>query len=189
LNTPPAGPWWAAPVAAIVGIIVGFALKAWFDVLMERRKERREDRLRFIEEKMRGYADLGMACQETLHVIEQLQVWDRRREDLDARVQELIAAHGDAGPPEGLLEELRADVAAAKAHREELESQGEKLVVEMRRLASLLSLIAPVPIQDLMSGLVDALVAEEFDQAAYDRAHVMFVEAAGRDLGREPSSS
>ncbi len=47
-----------ALVAALLGVVVGASLKAAFDWLLEGRRFRRDDRLRFLTDRRRAYADV-----------------------------------------------------------------------------------------------------------------------------------
>lgn len=182
-----AGPWWAAPGSALLGIVVGFALKAVFDAIMEHRRVRREDRLRFIAEKMRGYADLGMLCSDTLRLMREMEEYGQRHEAAERQLQELLARQASGQEPsQEEIDDLQADVDAVRAHHGDLRSQSAAKAQEMSRLVNLLALVAPLRVRNSVYELVDTLTAEDFDEDAYDDAHARFVELAGQDLGRQP---
>lgn len=182
-----AGPWWAAPGSALLGIVVGFALKAAFDAVMEGRRLKREDRLRFVADKMQGYADLGLLCSDIVRLMDEMAEYEQRYDVAEQRLQELLALHATGqGPSREEVDDFKADVEAVKAHHDELRTQSLAKTRELARLANLLALIAPLQVREAIRELVDALTEEDFDEAAYDEAHARFVELAGLDLGRLP---
>src|SRR4051794_13380205 len=62
------GPWWFASAIGVVGILLGLLIKWAIDALNTRRRDRREDKLRFIQDKREAYADLLAAFSEVADV-------------------------------------------------------------------------------------------------------------------------
>lgn len=81
------GPWWFASAAGIAGILVGLLAKWGVDALQTHRRDAREDKLRFIQDKRIAYSDLLAACTEVAdseHDHRLLLARSRRLDDADS---------------------------------------------------------------------------------------------------------
>ncbi len=66
---------WIPAVTALGGVLLGFLLNQ----LGERRRNVREDRLRFVQEKLRAYADFATVCKRADRLKQQIADTQHRR--------------------------------------------------------------------------------------------------------------
>ena len=57
-------PWWFAGTIGLAGIVVGIIIKSVIDAQATRARNRREDELRFVQDKRVAYSELLAACGE-----------------------------------------------------------------------------------------------------------------------------
>ncbi len=104
---------WLPALTALGGVALGFFL----NLAAERRREAREDRIRFVQEKLCVYADLTNACKRAERLKEQIKAAEDRRELLIHQTKQLIEAHGPTALPSQVPggAELEASAKAATA--------------------------------------------------------------------------
>lgn len=78
-------------LVALAGVIVGFLLKAAFDLIMEHRRNAREDRLRFVQDKMRTYAEYLAHCSRLGRRQRRIAKLGKNINEVDARIRGVSA--------------------------------------------------------------------------------------------------
>lgn len=101
-TTPPttsSAPWWDPGTIGMAGVIAGLLIKWAIDLTTARSRDRRDDRLRFIQDKRVAYADLLTACTEVAKVEHEYRLLLARAGRLDA----------NGAWPTGEVDEYNAD--------------------------------------------------------------------------------
>ena len=164
------GPWWFASAVGVSGVLLGLVIKWGIDVVNTRSRDRREDKLRFIQDKRVSYADLLAACTE---------VADAEHEN------RLVAARGrridDSTVPDS------DDVDEYNEDREHVEAKRAMAYRAVTQAAAIVELIAPPTVVSA----ADLLAARCHHPHLYGprlEAERAYVEAVRRDLGYSPTS-
>lgn len=155
--------------AALAGVVLGVVLKAGFDTLLERRRWRREEKVRWLEEKRRAYAAFLSATREL--------------EDLAKKGHALLAANGmqPAMPITGI-----ETYPAGDPRREALEVWSRYLAALDRVQSAIdeLDVISPEPVGIAARQFAQmASLARENSSSISGRA--TFLIAIRKDLGIE----
>ncbi|MEV5001230.1 hypothetical protein [Nocardioides sp. LML1-1-1.1] len=120
------GPWWFAGAVGLAGILLGLLIKTVVEVFRQRSRDRRDDRLRFIQDKRVAYADFLAACTEVADIEHENRLLAARRRRLD---------DADSWDDE--------DVREYNADRERIRGRQDEGYVAVTRAHSVLELIAP----------------------------------------------
>lgn len=172
---------WLPALTALAGVALGFFL----NLVAERRREAREDRLRFVQEKLRVYAEFTNVCKRVERLKGNVDSTLRRKDELTDQLEQLIEQYGGGAEPSQLPGggELEAGVEAVTASIDAQKAEVEDVVREMEIAVSALDLLSPEAVRVAAGRLADAVSNEIATEEDYDVALRMFVQAAARDLG------
>jgi predicted nuclease with TOPRIM domain len=165
---------------------MGFALKAGFDILVEKRRRARKDRLRFLDEKTRVYAEFGFLCSQIEDLWGKAADWEERRARLETKIHGLRARYPEDTSAEDVPEihDLRADLDAIVASKQDIHTRNDEQIREMGRIASLINLLAPLNVRLAVAELVSLLTeSDELVPEVYEQGRFEFFVAARADLG------
>jgi hypothetical protein len=168
-------PWWFAGTVGLAGIVVGVIIKSVIDARATRARNRREDELRFIQDKRVAYSDLLAACGEVADVEHEGRELAARRAASDARV----AQEFEAGRP--------ARVDDYDDRLEGLESRRTGAYRELNRVAAIVDLIGPEPVSAAANAFVSR-AHHPHHLARRVEAEAAYIDAARHDLGYPPTS-
>lgn len=172
-----------ALIPGLLGVVVGFGLKALYDLLMENRRWQREDRLRFINEKQRVYAELGALTLGIRTLVGDLAESRTRRAEA---AEELKRMREKVNRGVLLDEDEQADVTSELEHLQSevaaLEESWRERQHELHHVIGVLTLLAPEDVEDAADALVKAS-GPKTSTDEFDDSHVAFRHAAGRDIG------
>lgn len=169
----------------LVGVVLGFILKAAFDLVTESRRQAREDRFRFVQERMRLYTDILFMGQRIIALGSKALEYDEARESLEKQVDELVLRHGHTPEDQEIPEAagLPERVEALQATVTDIRREADERVLEIQRTLANLLILAPPHVQQVAIDLVEAVTAEDRDEEAYSAAIGAFRVAARSDLG------
>lgn len=164
------GPWWATSTIALVSVLLGIGIKWAADAFHTRGRDRRENKLRFIQDKRVAYADFLAACE---------QVADGEHD------HRLLLAKGRLMDDSGSDDD--ADIDDFNADRERLVARRDEAYLAVTRAHSIVQLIAPAPVV----ATADLLAARSHHPHLYGpriAAEREYVDAARADLGYSSTS-
>lgn len=164
------GPWWFASAIGIAGILLGLLFKWGTDALQTRNRDRRDDKLRFIQDKRVAYADLLAACTDVADAENDhrlLCATGRRLDDSDSTTDE--------------------DIADYNSVRERLVARRTKAYRAVTQSSSIVDLIAPADVVSAADLLLARCHHPHLYQPRVD-AERAYVEAVRSDLGYPTTS-
>jgi hypothetical protein len=163
------GPWWFGGTIGIGGILLGLLIKWAVDAVHTRSRDRRDDKLRFIQDKRVAYADLLAACTEVADAEHDYRLLLARARRLD-----------DSGPWDD------EDIAEYNSDRERLMAGRRDAYLAVNRSASIVEMIAP----ELVVSTANLLAARCHHPHLYQPrvdAELAYVDAVRSDLGFAPT--
>lgn len=168
-------PWWFAGTIGLAGIVVGVIIKSAIDERATRARNRREDALRFIQDKRLAYSDLLAACGEVADVEHESRELAARQAASDDRVAKELAA-GRSARVDDYDDEL-----------EDLDRRRTDAYRELNRVAAIVDLIGPEPVSAAANTFVSR-AHHPHHLARRLEAEAAYIDAARRDLGYPPTS-
>jgi hypothetical protein len=164
-----AAPWWFSGTIGLVGVVVGLALKWLIDALATQSSRRREDDLRFVDDKRAAYADLLAACNAVADWAHDQRLHEARGKELDNR------------PSTGEEEDAYA------AEIDSLSTRRSTAFAEVNRAAAIVDLIGPEKVV-LAASLLLSRSHHPHLMPIRVEAESAFVDAAREDLGYPATS-
>ncbi|MET9232002.1 hypothetical protein [Lentzea sp. NPDC003310] len=159
------GPWWFSGVAALIGVLAGILIKWGIDELAAKRLRNREDRLRFIVDKRKAYADFLNACSEAADAREEHRDLDVEGKELDARTKP-----------------SNEDIDVFNAKVERVSARWRASFVQINEAMSVVELLAPTKVVEAAGRFV-ALCYRPHLLPRRIEAERLFIAAAREDLG------
>ena len=183
----PQVPWWstaASLLAGLAGIIIGFALKAWFDPRTEKQRQAREDLLRFVNEKIEAYGEFGEIALQIRHIIEVCKSNTERIVELTGAIKTLKTEHAGMESAELATQYrmLEYMLKALELEREQLYGRRLQQTEALNQIYGLMFIIAPPPITDAAAKMA-ATVYDMDDDTDFRMAFAQFSIVAAEDLG------
>ena len=166
-------PWWFAGTIGLAGIVVGVIIKSAIDARATRARNRREDELRFVQDKRVAYSGLLAACGEVADLEHDARELAARTAASDATVARDLAA----GRP-SRLDDYDSEL-------DHLESRRLDAYRELNRVGAIVDLIGP----EAVSAAANAFVSRAHHPHLLARrveAEAAYVDAARHDLGYPP---
>lgn len=173
-------------IFGLVGLIVGFVLKALFDVYLDSRRNRREDKVRFHADKLRTYGEFILQCDEYYQLRREAIGLDAVLRSVDDRRDALIAEAGSLEMIDsGQGKELAAAYTRAADRFDDNARRLHQVADEIARISAVFSLLAPADLYQAAMKLASATIAwrAPADDAAHHTAYDTFIRLATRDLG------
>jgi len=171
-------------VEAVAGVVVGFVLKALFDILTESQRRKREDRLRFIEQKMSSYADFASIAVRSRSLAAQAHDVIQELTELGETTAALVVRYEreDVESHEE-LDSLRTQFATLGSILGRIEGRQEAQEGELHRSLGVTLVLAPDNVREAAQALAMTLAGPDA-KGDFDTAYSRFREAAAKDLGR-----
>lgn len=164
------GPWWFASSIGIAGVLLGLVIKWGVDAVHTRNRDRRDDKLRFIQDKRVSYAELLAACTE---------VTDSEHD------HRLLLARGRR-IDDGELQDDE-DIADYNADRDRLQTRRTEAYRAVNQSHSIVELIAPPEVVSAADLLVSRCHHPHLYQERVDSERA-YVDSVRGDLGYPPTS-